>query len=273
MVNSGEFVSQSHEKQHWGWSAEAGAVWYNFWTACSQEDALWKFKKKSVPRPPPSPFFPSFLIQETAFFFWRSLIIELYWLLNNRKSNLWCEEELQTSQLEAKLLARLTTAKFVSAQQGTEDVWLLLKGAAQGCAEPRERWAVGAGAAYGGKPRAHLQGVGNRVCWLSSSDIKVCPCLAKGVCLGRKEPGACPGSSTGAAGSVNRALAIVQWFCLDSGLQNSEGETAAVLLLATSVFLFSVLWAILSTEGKQLGWISLRVIARSVPQEKVRIFP
>lgn len=115
--------------------------------------------------------------------------------------------------------------------------------------------------------------LGNRVCWLSSSDIKVCPCLAKGVCLGRKESGACPGSLTGAPGSVNLAVAIVQWFCLDSGLQNTEGETAAALLLATSVFLISVLWAILSTEGKQLGWVSLRVIARSVPQEKVRIFP
>lgn len=72
---------------------------------------------------------------------------------------------------------------------------------------------------------------------------------------------------------MNPAVAIVQWFCLDSGLQNTEGETAAALLLATSVFLISVLWAILSTEGKQLGWVSLRVIARSVPQEKVRIFP
>lgn len=40
----------------------------------------------------------------------------------NKKSNLRCVEESKTSQLEAKLLARLTTAKFVSAQQATEDV-------------------------------------------------------------------------------------------------------------------------------------------------------
>lgn len=34
---------------------------------------------------------------------------------------------MKSSQLEAKLLARLTTAKFVSAQQATEDVEPLLK--------------------------------------------------------------------------------------------------------------------------------------------------
>lgn len=36
------------------------------------------------------------------------------------------------SQLEAKLLARLSTAKFVSAQQAAADVWLVLKAALWG---------------------------------------------------------------------------------------------------------------------------------------------
>lgn len=50
------------------------------------------------------------------------------------------------SQLEAKLLARLSTAKFVSAQQAAADVWLVLKAAGL--------WGA-SGAACAGKPRVH----------------------------------------------------------------------------------------------------------------------
>lgn len=94
---------------------------------------------------------------------------------------------------------------------------LLLRAAKQGCAEPRSS----SGAVSGGKPKAHLQGAGERVCWLSSADIKACLCIAEDTCLGRKEAGACPGSVTGAAGRVKSG---VWWFCLGLGHPNIKGR-------------------------------------------------
>lgn len=83
-------------------------------------------------------------------FFWGSLTSEMCWLWSNRKSNLWCGEQLKASQLEAKLLARLSAAEFVSAQQAAAaDVWLVLKAVGF--------WGLwGASrAACTGKPRVH----------------------------------------------------------------------------------------------------------------------
>lgn len=104
--------------------------------------------------------------------------------------------------------------------------------------------------------------------------MEACLPLAKDACSGRKGAAACPGSLTGAAGRVDLALARARWLPLDLGLQNTQGEAAAALLLAAFVSLISVLREIPAAEGKHLGWISLRMFARPVPWEwKMRIFP
>lgn len=140
---------------------------------------------------------------------------------------------MKTAQLEAKLLARLTTAKVVIAQQATEDVQVLSGAAEEGWERRREE-----------NPELVCRVLGHRRRWLSSSDIKICLCLAKGTCSGRKGAGAGPGSCTGAAGWVSLGWATAQRFCLDSGLQRTKGESAAALPLTTFIFLISVLWEI-----------------------------